>query len=68
MDRKRWLILFVVLVVVAPFASRRPDPVQRLLGLDGGAGTLGKAVVGVVVTVSVVVALAYLLKRRKERP
>jgi hypothetical protein len=47
------LIGLIIFLAAVPFSSRWPDPVQRVLHLEGGAGEpmklfLGFAVIGVI--------------------
>lgn len=52
-----------------PFSSALPDGVQKLLGISGGAGTVKEALVGTVITVSVVWGLFKgILWIRKNKP
>lgn len=63
---KRWLAIGLALMALAcwaPFSSSRPDAVQRLIGLSGGTGSVGKALTGIVVVALAVVLIASLLKR-----
>lgn len=55
---------FLLLMLLMPLASSKPDALQTLLGLPGGEGSISKALIGVVCTVSVVLAMGYVLRRR----
>ncbi len=62
-----WLIAIAVLVLLAPLASQRPDAVQRVLRLSGGASTIAKAVLGILIVYGSVWGLMKLLRRRERR-
>ena len=57
--------LIAVLCALAPWASQAPDTIQKLLGLPGGAGTLIKAVEGVLATVAVIFILGQVMRYLK---
>ena len=46
-----------------PLSSELPDAVQTLLGLPGGAGTIGKAALGILVTALAAWGFLKVLKR-----
>jgi hypothetical protein len=50
-----------------PFSSSLPDGVQKSLGLPGGAGTIGKAVLGILVTAIAAWGILKALKRLHRR-
>jgi hypothetical protein len=65
--RRAWVILLIILIALIPWASTRPDPIQRLLGLPGGADRIGKALFGIAVTVGLVMGLGWALQKLGRR-
>jgi len=62
MNRWTWVISgLVFLALLAPLASIRPDPVQRLLRLPGAVDTSVRALGGMVIAAFAVWALAWTL-------
>lgn len=68
--KRGWFIgTFLLIIVLAPFASQKPDAVQRLLGISGGPGGALKALLGAGLTAAAVVVLIGSLRwvRRRRR-
>ena len=60
--KKYWpfiVLLLAALCAVAPFSSRRPDAVQRLVGMAGGTENIGKAFAGVAVAAAAAVVVGW---------
>ncbi len=62
----KWILPCVVLAgFLAPLASDKPDPVQKILRLPGGASTWFKTLEGMLVTFLAVTLLIGLMKKRR---
>jgi len=63
------LIVLVLLALIVPLSSRRPDAIQRILGLSGGVENLPRALLGIGVAAAAVTILVFILKRlRRQKP
>ena len=60
-----WILLLAALAFLAPWASRQPDAVQRLLGLPGGSSSVSKAAFGILSTLVVVLVLMQIMRGRR---
>jgi len=65
----RWglVFLFLSLVSLAPWASRNPDTLQKVIGEPGGAGSVIKSAGGALLCAAAVILLAKFLGLFKTR-